>query len=90
MAGPKNGKRGKPPYDGSHKKFNNGHPVRGFYNYIVGQLCANPNMIWVDPDTEDYDEEAMLKQIDHITRTAELICDGIHKRNKDRYNNSEE
>jgi hypothetical protein len=77
--------RNKRPYDPSKTKPSISHPVRGFYNYIVGQLATNPNFFMSTEESDELTDDVIQKDVDKIIRTAKALCDGTHDRNKERY-----
>lgn len=64
-----------------------GHPVKGFYNYIVGQLAANPNVLVIE---EDATQEQIDKQVETLLLTAKTLCDKVHARNKERFEDEQD
>lgn len=80
------------PYDPSRKNGSppQAHPVKGFYNYIVGQLAMNPNFFMSDVDSDLLTDETIKKDVDKIMRVATALCDGTHERNKQRFENNKD
>jgi hypothetical protein len=64
--------------------------VKGFYNYMVGQLAMNPNFFMGDVDSGELTDAIIQKDADLIMKIASILCDGTHERNKQRFNNKDQ
>lgn len=60
------------------------HPCKGYFNYVVGQLCCNENFFWHDDKDSPLTEEAIYIEIDKIMKIAQVICDKTMAHNRNR------